>query len=108
MNPVPLSSPSTTLDPYDQAWQRLISGVVPQDELASLIDTIFSNEKVANMVDLLQGIDAQTFIDVIDTVCHHALLPPRKSYLTSVSTFYVLVVRHWITLISSHTSEGDP
>ena len=77
MNPVPPSDPSITLDPYDQAWQRLISGVVPKDELASLIDTICSNEKVGSMLDLLQGSDIQTFIDIIDTVRHH-VLPFRR------------------------------
>jgi hypothetical protein len=103
MKPVPPSDPSITLDPYDQAWQRLISGVVPQDELAFLIDTIFSNEKVANMVDGLQGNDIQTFIDVIDTVWHH-VLPSRRS----ISTFYILLVRRWSASISSHASDGNP
>jgi len=53
---------------YDQAWERLISGTVPQDELAPLIETVFSNGDVASMADSLQGNDAQTFIDVIDMV----------------------------------------
>ena len=78
MNLVPPSNPSITVDPYDQAWQRLVSGVVPQDELPSLIETIFSNEKVTGMADRLQGSDVQTCIDVIDLVWHHALPPPEN------------------------------
>ena len=76
MNPVPPPDLSIALDPYDQAWQRLISGAVSQDELASLLETIFSSKKVAGMVDCLQGDDVQTFIDVIDAVWHHALPHP--------------------------------
>ena len=80
MNPAPSPDPSVTLDSYAQAWQRLISGAVPQDELASLIGTILSNEKAIDMVDRLRGNDVQTFIDVIDTVWHHAL-PPLENGL---------------------------
>jgi hypothetical protein len=75
MNPAPSPDPSVTLESYAQAWQRLISGAVPQDEIASLIGTILSNEKAINVVDRLQGNDVQTFIDVIDAVWHHALPP---------------------------------
>jgi hypothetical protein len=100
MNLVPPSDLSVTLSHYDQAWQRLVSGAVPQDELASLIETIFSSEKVTDRVNRLQGNDIQTFIDVLDAVWHHAL--PVNS------TFYILLVRHWIAAISSHTSEGNP
>ena len=80
MNPVPPPDLSIALDPYDQAWQRLISGAVSQDELASLLETIFSSEKVAGMVDCLQGNDVQTFIDVIDAVWYQAL-PASGSWL---------------------------
>jgi hypothetical protein len=68
MNPVPPPDLSVTLDHYDQAWQRLIGGAVPQDELASLIETIFSSEKVSDRVNRLQGNDVQTFIDALDAV----------------------------------------
>ena len=78
MNPVPPPDLFITLDSYDQAWQRLIGGAVPQDELASLIETVFSNEKVTNMADCLQGNEVQTFIDVMDAVWRHALLPLKK------------------------------
>lgn len=63
----------TTSDSYDQAWQRLIKGAVPQDELAPLIETIFSNKKAIDTADGLPENDVQTFIDAIDTVRHHAL-----------------------------------
>ena len=57
----------SVLDSDDQALQHLINRTVPQGELASLIETIFSNKKVADVVDYFRG-DAQTFIDVIDEV----------------------------------------
>jgi hypothetical protein len=58
----------STLDPDNQALQRLISRTAPRSELASLIETIFPNKKVADIVDRLQDDDAQTFINVIDEV----------------------------------------
>jgi hypothetical protein len=68
--------PPIVPDSRDQALQLLISGAVPQNELASLIETIFSN-KVTDVVDRLQGSDVQTFIDVIDEVWRHTLLSSR-------------------------------
>lgn len=65
--------PSIIAKSREQAWQRLIGSAVPQDELPSLIETIFSDRKAAEMVDRLQGSEAQAFIDVIDGVRHHAL-----------------------------------
>ena len=65
---IPLDLSSITLDPYDQAWQRLLSGTVPQDELASLMDTIFSNNKGIKIAECLQGNVVQIFIDVTDAV----------------------------------------
>ena len=65
--------PPIVPDSRDQTLQLLISRAVPQNELASLIETIFSN-KVADVVGRLQGSDAQTFIDVIDEVWRYALL----------------------------------
>lgn len=59
--------PSTTTDPREQAWQRLMSCTVPNDELPSLIEIIFSGS-MTDMVDRLQGTDAQAFIDLIDEV----------------------------------------
>jgi len=64
---------STTTDSYEQAWQRLISHSVPQDELLLLLETIFSDKKRTDMVKRLQVSDAQAFIDIIDEVSHWAL-----------------------------------
>ena len=77
MDPVPPPNPSIILDSYDQAWQCMISGAAPRDELASLMKTIFSSEKATDMADRLQGSDVQTCIDVIDLVWHRALPSPE-------------------------------
>jgi hypothetical protein len=63
-----LPSDPPVLDPSDQSLQRLISRTVPRSELASLIETIFSNKKATDIVDRLQGGDVQTFIDIMDEV----------------------------------------
>jgi len=62
--------PSTTID-YEQAWQRLTSHPVPQDELPSLIETIFSDKRGTDMVMRLSEDDAPAFLDMIDEVRHH-------------------------------------
>lgn len=41
---------------------------MPQDKLASLVETIVSNVKAADIVELLKEKDAQMFIDVMDEV----------------------------------------
>ena len=56
---------TSTLDPDNRALQRLISRTVPRSELPSLIETIFSNKKVTDLLDRLQDDDCQTFIDVM-------------------------------------------
>lgn len=60
--PLPINSPER------RALQRLVSGAVPQGELASLIKTIVSKVKAADIVELLQETDARMFIDVMDEV----------------------------------------
>ena len=65
--------PPVPIDSREQAWQRLLSRAAPQDELPSLIETIFSDRETAKMVDRLRGSEAQAFIDVIDGVRHCAL-----------------------------------
>ena len=67
-----LPDPSIATESHKQAWQQLINRTISQDELPSLIETIFSDRKATSMVDPLQESDAQAFIDVIDGVCHHA------------------------------------
>ena len=83
MNPPP--DLSTVPDSHDQTLQRLVSRAVSQNELASLVETVFSNKKVTDTVDRLQGSDIQTFIDVIDEVRHrthpsqrHLLIYPKN------------------------------
>lgn len=66
-----LPDPSIVIQSYKQAWQQLISRTIPQDELPSLIETVFSDRKAIKTVDPLQSSDAQALIDVIDRVCHH-------------------------------------
>lgn len=60
--------PSVILDPHNQALQRLISREVPQNELATLIETVFSDRKVIDLLGRLRGSEVQAFIDVIDEV----------------------------------------
>ena len=62
--------PSTTID-YEQAWQRLTSHPVLQDELPSLIKTIFSDKRGTDMITRLSGDDAPAFLDTIDEVRYH-------------------------------------
>ena len=73
-----LPSNPSVLDSHHQTLQRLISRTVSQSELASLIETIFSYKKVADLVDRLQGSDVQTFIDVIDEVWPYTLPHSRQ------------------------------
>ena len=74
----------------DQGWKRLINDAVPQNELASLVETVFSKENITDLVDLLQGEHVQIFIDVIDTVWHHALQPPEDGLTDSAYFLYLL------------------
>ena len=76
VHPVPMGSkdlpdPSAAIDSHKQALQQLVNPTIPQDELPSLIETIFSDRKAIKTADPLQKSDAQTFVDVIDRVCHH-------------------------------------
>jgi len=84
--------PSTPVDSYEQTWKRLISHAVPQGELPSLIETIFSDRKRTDMVNRLQKREAQAFVDMIDGVSHQTLyFQPEGivgSFVTQTSTFY--------------------
>ena len=66
-------------DSYRRALQRLVSGAVPQEQLASLIESIVSNVKAAAIVEFLQETDAQIFIDVMDKVWAALSSPQRTS-----------------------------
>ena len=101
-----LPDPFIAIGSREQAWQNLVDHAVPQDELLSLIETIFSDEKATEMVDGLQESNAQAFIDVIDEVRHRTLSFRGMGQYVSLSTFYILSVRHWVTLTSRHVSGG--
>ena len=60
--------PSLVLYPGERALQRLIDEIIPRGEQVSLVETIFSSRRATEMVDYLQGKDAQTFIDAVDEV----------------------------------------
>lgn len=62
-------------DPCTQAWWHLIGHAAPQDKIFSLFEEILSSEKITEVIDGLQGEHIQTFIDVIDAVCHQTRLP---------------------------------
>lgn len=64
---------------YAQAWRRLVSCAVPQDELLALIETIFLDDEATEMINRLRGGDAQTFIDVMDGVRYHSFFPRNGS-----------------------------
>ena len=66
------SKPPLVLGSVKRALQRLVSRDVPHDELPSVIETVISNVKAVDIVECLQGNDAQTFIDVLDEACHRA------------------------------------
>ncbi|KAF9780778.1 kinase-like domain-containing protein [Thelephora terrestris] len=72
------SSASQTGPPNTEAaLRRLVGGAVPQDELPSVIEMVVSNLKAANIVQILQGSDAQTFIDVVDQALESFDFPLR-------------------------------
>ena len=67
------SEPTLIPDSDKRNFQRLVGGEFSQDELPSLIETVVSNMRAADIVRCLKGSDAQIFIDVIDKVCNHAI-----------------------------------
>ena len=69
MEPIP-ESPFIS-DSDRRALRRLVDNATPQDQLASLVETVVSNVKVVDLVKSLQGGDAQAFIDTVDEVCRH-------------------------------------
>jgi len=65
-----LPDPPIPVGSQEQAWRRLIARTIPRDELPSTIEAILLGRET-NVVDLLTGSDAQTFIDIMDEVCYH-------------------------------------
>ena len=68
------SEPAPILDSDRQALERLVSHAVPQGELPSVIETIVSSMRAADIVECLRESDAQTFIDVTDEARHQVIL----------------------------------
>ena len=72
VTPSPTPGPSLVLSSGEQALlQRLINRAVAEGGLVSVIEAIFSNEKVSDIVEWLSRDNAQTFLDVVDEVRHH-------------------------------------
>ena len=84
------------------AWKQLISNTLTVDEHVALIATIFSDANEVKTVENLSGHDAQAFINIVDRVCPHILLPPKNWLPLNLHT---LSVRSWIT--SHHGSVGS-
>jgi len=55
-------APPRSLSSCDRALHRLISGPLPQGELAPLIETVFSSREAIGLASCLRESDAQTFI----------------------------------------------
>jgi len=91
----------------DQALQRLISRTVPRDELAPLIEEIFSRGNATEMVGRLRECDAQNFVDAIDEVRYRTLSPRGTDLLISISTSYVLFIRPWAASTSRPVSKEN-
>ncbi|KAF9780779.1 kinase-like domain-containing protein [Thelephora terrestris] len=69
--------PSAFADDAEGALRRLVWSAVSQEELPFLIELVVSNLDAANIVQFLQGSDAQTFVDVIDQALHSLNFPLR-------------------------------
>ena len=74
------SGPPLISDPGGLALQRLVSRGVTRDEIPSVIETLVSNLKAADIAERLRGKDTQTFIDILDEACHHAI-PSLKNWI---------------------------
>ena len=71
-----LSEGPLILDPDKHVPRRLVSCVVPQDELPSLIETV-SNMRAVDIFECLRESDAQMFIDVVDEVRYRFSFPKK-------------------------------
>jgi len=102
----PTPGPSLLLDSGERALQRLISSTVPESELASLIEAIFSSKRATDTFGGLAGRDAQTFIDTMDEVCRRPLPPVKNEPIVSYFVLLPHPDRCWRILISHRRSEG--
>ena len=60
--------PPTTIGSHEKILRRLVSRNFLQDELCSLLGTVFSSKESTNTVLCLPGDDAQVVIDILDEV----------------------------------------
>ena len=97
----PTPGPSLVLGSGKQALELLVSCPIPEGKLASLIEATFSSERVSDIVGCLTGNDAQTFIDVVDEVCH--CISSTKNGLVDPFKF-LRSNRHWKASASHHVS----
>ena len=93
------SKPTLISDSDKHALQRLVDPAVPQAELLSVIETIVSNVKAADIVKHLQLSDAQAFVNVIDQACHRTI-PSLELVYSFIPTFSSPSIRHWTALTS--------
>ena len=67
-------------DTVKRALQRLANRAVPPEELPSVVETIVSSVKAANIAQCLEEGDAQPFIDAIDEARHRVDPLPRNCF----------------------------
>ena len=88
----------------EEALRCLISGAIPQGQLPSLIETVFSDEKATDMVGCLRGSDVQAFIDAIYNVCY--VLPSPRNELFDLGSNLTHLDRPWRASTLRQGSEG--
>ena len=69
---MPTAAPS-----HQQVLRRLTTRLFSQDELPSLLETIFSNGELTHMVHSLQRGDVQIVIDILDEACYNTPINPK-------------------------------
>jgi len=88
-----LSESSLISDSSVLALRRLVSRTVPQDELLSVIEAIVSKLKAAEIVERLQGDDAQTFADMIAEACHYVVPSLTNRFIDILSNSLPALLR---------------
>ena len=94
-------------DSVGLALQRLLNRAVPQDKLPSVIETIVSNLKAADIVERLRGDDPQTFADIIDEARHHTISLLNNWSIKTLPDPLFLLFSHWTISFSHHISERN-
>ena len=75
-NPASGSMP-TAASSNEQVLRRLTTRLFSQNELPSLLETIFSNGELSRMVHSLQRGDVQIVVDILDEACHNTPINPK-------------------------------